>query len=172
MSSISYGFPPISSISARVLILGSLPGEVSIRRHEYYAQPRNIFWRIMGELFGIAPDLPYVARVAALIENHVAVWDVCAAAHRPGSLDSSIRTASVEANDFNPFFSEHPRVSLICFNGAKAGALYETRVLPKLGDNLRNLSRQVLPSTSPAHASVPYEAKISAWKVVCQPRGS
>jgi len=64
---VSSGFPPIEGASARLLILGSLPGEVSIERQEYYAQPRNLFWRIMGDLFGFAPSLPYIARVAALI---------------------------------------------------------------------------------------------------------
>jgi double-stranded uracil-DNA glycosylase len=160
------GFPPIESASARVLILGSLPGVISIERQEYYAQPRNAFWKIMGDLFGFAPSLPYGARIAALIESDIAVWDVCAAAHRPGSLDSAIRTKSVEANDFDIFLSAHPKVGLICFNGAKASELFEAQVAPSLRDEWRKITRAVLPSTSPAHASLSYETKKSAWDIV------
>ena len=172
ITSVSFGFPPISGTSAQVLILGSLPGEVSIKRQEYYAQPRNIFWRIMGDLFGIAPERSYIERVAGLVDNDIAVWDVCATAHRPGSLDSNIHAPSVKVNDFKMFLSQHPRITFICFNGAKAGALFEGQVAPTLDAALRNISRKVLPSTSPAHASLSYEAKRTAWDVVRQRVGS
>jgi hypothetical protein len=36
---LSFGFPPISSPSARVLVLGSPPGRLSLERGEYYANP-------------------------------------------------------------------------------------------------------------------------------------
>jgi TDG/mug DNA glycosylase family protein len=39
--------------------------------------------------------------------NRIALWDVCASAHRPGSLDSAISLASVTPNDFLLFLSEH-----------------------------------------------------------------
>jgi double-stranded uracil-DNA glycosylase len=162
----SVGFPPISGSSARVLILGSLPGVESLRRQQYYAHPRNVFWQIMGDFFGAAPVLPYAARVEALIANDVAVWDVCHAAHRSGSLDSAIELNSVDANDFQAFFARHTRLGLICFNGTKAAALYDARVLPSLNADLRRIRCKVLPSTSPAHASAPYETKRSAWEVV------
>ena len=163
----SVGFPPIVGPSARVLILGSLPGVVSLKRREYYAQPQNTFWRIMGELFGFSPELPYAARTDALIAHHVAVWDVCASAHRPGSLDSAIALESVQANDFASLYSRQIGIRLICFNGAAASHLYKRRVMPTLRADLREIPSRVLPSTSPAHASVPYKAKRSAWEIVC-----
>jgi TDG/mug DNA glycosylase family protein len=149
-----------------VLILGSLPGEESLRRQQYYAHPRNVFWRIMGDLFGAAPSLPYAARVDALIANEVAVWDVCAAAHRPGSLDSAIDLGSVDANDFRSFFARHTELRRVCFNGAKAAALYQARVLPALKADQGRIRYHVLPSTSPAHASVRYPEKRAAWELV------
>jgi TDG/mug DNA glycosylase family protein len=166
LSPVSVGLPPISGSSARVLILGSLPGEESLRRQQYYAHPRNAFWPIMGELFGAAPRLPYADRVEALVANGVAVWDVCAAAHRSGSLDSAIDLDSVEANDFQSFFARHTSIRLVCFNGTKASALYGTRVMPALSADLKSIRYQVLPSTSPAHASVPYGTKRSTWEFV------
>src|SRR5476651_663250 len=113
---VSAGFAPISAPCARVLILGSLPGAESLRRREYYAQPHNAFWRIMGELFGFAHELPYAMRIGALLAHDVAVWDVCAAARRSGSLDSAIDLNSIQTNDFASFYARHTRIALIGFN--------------------------------------------------------
>lgn len=157
-------FEPIAASTARVLILGTLPGQVSLQQRQYYALPRNGFWRIMGDLFGFSPDLPYSARTASLIENGVALWDVCRAAYRPGSLDTSIRRP--EANDFSAFFNAHPQVKLICFNGSKAAELYQRKVLPLLPLSLQQLRRQTLPSTSPANAAMSYAQKFSHWAIV------
>ena len=167
MVPVSVGFPPILAPSARVLILGSLPGVISLERSEYYAQPRNVFWRIMGDLFGFPPALPYAARKDALLSHGVALWDVCACAHRPGSLDSAINLDSVKANDFALLFSNCAGIGLICFNGAKASALYAKRVIPSLNLEQRKIPSRILPSTSPAHASLRYEAKRSAWEILC-----
>lgn len=163
---VSVGFPPIAAPSARVLILGSLPGVVSLQHRQYYAQPQNAFWRIMGDLFGFAPNLPYDARTEALIAREVALWDVCACAQRSGSLDSAIEPGSVKANDFATLFARHPGIGLICFNGTKASHLYRTRVMPTLDADLQGIPSRVLPSTSPAHAAMPYSAKRSAWQIV------
>jgi TDG/mug DNA glycosylase family protein len=142
-------FPPISQPDARVLILGSLPGEESLRRQQYYAHKFNSFWWIMGELFGATPDLPYEARLQRLKDNRLALWDVCAAAVRPGSLDAKILPVSVEVNDFPTFLAAHPALQLICFNGSAAATLFRRKVRPTV-----NLPTQHLPSTSPAHASM------------------
>ncbi|MEO8717432.1 MAG: DNA-deoxyinosine glycosylase [Burkholderiales bacterium] len=163
---IDYGFPPISATSARVLILGSLPGQMSLRQRQYYAQSRNVFWRIMGALFAMKPDLPYDARIEQLIASNVALWDVCASARRKGSLDSAIDPNSVTPNDFNAFFKMHRSIELICLNGKKAAALYKRHVLPGLPKSKQQIRLEELPSTSPAHASMPYEQKIARWLIV------
>jgi hypoxanthine-DNA glycosylase len=130
------GFPPIDDTHARVLILGSLPGQVSLQRQQYYALPQNTFWKIMGRLFGAGPELPYAERTQCLVQNAIALWDVCAAAHRPGSLDAAIVHASVVPNDFSAFIASHPGIGLICFNGGKAADLYRRLVLPNLPTTL------------------------------------
>ena len=160
------GFPPIADAHARVLILGSLPGQVSIQRQQYYAQPQNAFWKIMGRLFGAGPELPYEERAQRLVQNGVGLWDVCAAAERPGSLDSSIVHASVVPNDLAAFIESHPGIRLICFNGGKAADLYRRLVLPGLPATLRDIRTETLPSTSPAHAAMPFEDKLARWAAV------
>ena len=69
-------FPPIATSTARILILGTMPGEESLAQQEYYANPRNQFWRIMQELFGVPISAPYAERIARLQENRIALWDV------------------------------------------------------------------------------------------------
>jgi TDG/mug DNA glycosylase family protein len=160
------GFPPIADARARVLILGSLPGQVSLQQQQYYAHPHNAFWKIMGRLFGAGPELPYAERAQRLMQNGVALWDVCAAAQRPGSLDAAIVHASVVQNDFAAFIESHPDIDLICFNGGKAADLYRRLVLPGFPTTLRVIRTETLPSTSPAHAAMTYADKLARWAAV------
>lgn len=156
-------FPPIADTHARVLILGSLPGQVSLQRQQYYAHPHNTFWKIMGRLLGAGPELPYTERAQRLMQNGIALWDVCAAAQRPGSLDAAIVQASVVPNDFAAFIESHPDIALIGFNGGKAADLYRRLVLPALPDTGRAIRTETLPSTSPAHAAMSFEDKLARW---------
>ena len=159
----SLGFEPVAGPDARVLILGTLPGAASLVKGQYYAQPRNAFWSIMAEVAGVGSSLPYEGRLRRLVEQRLALWDVCASAVRPGSLDSRIRTSSIRRNDFRSFLVSHPDIQLICFNGAKAAALFQP-ILPTLEPKWTSVRRVILPSTSPAHASMPLERKIQAWR--------
>jgi hypoxanthine-DNA glycosylase len=160
---LSVGFPPIAGGRPRVLLLGSLPGRKSLEMGQYYAQPQNGFWRIMGALYGAEPSLPYPERLERLIANRVAVWDVLAAGEREGSLDSAIVPASIVVNDFDAFFARHADIGLICFNGSKAAELYRRRALPALAPHFASVPSRILPSTSPANASVPFAAKLARW---------
>jgi double-stranded uracil-DNA glycosylase len=161
---LSFGFPPLSSPAARVLVLGSLPGRLSLERAEYYANPQNAFWRIMATR---VPDLPadYANRAATLVEHRIALWDVLAAATRSGSLDAAIAKDAI-ANNFRAFFHAHPNIHLIGFNGATAARLYERHVIPTLTDAQRKIVRQTLPSTSGAHASLSFAKKAARWSVL------
>lgn len=165
---LSSGFPPVARRDAQLLILGSLPGVRSIEAAEYYAQPQNAFWRIMGELVGAGPELGYAARLRRLKERRIALWDVAAAAERPGSLDAAIVSASVEANDFGTFLAAHARIGRIFFNGAKAAELYRRLVLPTLAEPYASIPVVRLPSTSPAHAGMPFARKLAAWSAVAE----
>jgi len=156
----SFSFPPVARKDARVLILGSLPGQASLKAQQYYAQPQNAFWPLMGALFGAGRDLPYSERLLRLQENRLALWDVCASACRPGSLDSNIVHASVAPNDFAALYRRCPNIMLVCFNGATAARLYHKLVAPTLIAEIPTIR---LPSTSPAHAGRSFAQKRAAW---------
>jgi hypoxanthine-DNA glycosylase len=163
-----YSFPPVVSEANRVLILGTMPGIVSLQAAEYYAHPRNAFWPIMDELFGAGRALPYEERLARLRSAGIALWDTLQACVRPGSLDTSI-TDEV-AHDFPAFFANYPGITHVFFNGAKSEAVFRRHALPALPGGGRIYTR--LPSTSPAHAGMTLEAKMRAWSAVREALGA
>lgn len=159
-------FPPVAPARAETLILGSLPGRKSLQAQQYYAHPQNAFWKIVSAVFGADPSLPYERRLRILTANRIALWDVLAAAERPGSLDSSIVGASTQANDFNGFFRAHPRIRRVFFNGRKAEEIFRRKVLPTLGEESADIRFECLPSTSPAHAGMTFAKKLDKWKAI------
>jgi hypoxanthine-DNA glycosylase len=166
---LAVGFPPVADGQARVLVLGSLPGRKSLELHQYYAQPHNAFWKIMGVLFGAEPRLPYDARLARLRAHQVALWDVLAAGEREGSLDSAIVPASIVVNDFAAFFARYRRIRLVCFNGGTAAELFRRKVVADLAPEWAALETRALPSTSPAYASLRFEQKLAQWSAALAP---
>ena len=159
-------FAPIENADATILILGSMPGEASLRAGQYYAHPRNLFWRIMGELVGAAPELPYQQRIQALKAAHIALWDVLRSCRRKGSLDSNIDDSSLVPNDFAMFFRQHPEITHVFFNGSKAEQCYRKHVPPIAATG--HLEYLRLPSTSPANAATSGERKLEAWRAVAK----
>lgn len=155
-----YSFPPSADADARILVLGSMPGEESLRMKQYYAHKRNSFWIIMGQLFGFPSDLPYAARLAALRNRGVALWDVLAVCSRKGSLDSAI--TDPVPNDIPSFLKSHKGIRTIFCNGT---ASYEL-----LRKNFPAVMKEYqvvrLPSSSPAHASLDLNAKLDAYKAM------
>jgi TDG/mug DNA glycosylase family protein len=140
-----------------------MPGVASLEASQYYAFPRNVFWRIMGDLFGAGPRLDYPSRLRVLNDNRIALWDVIETCVRPGSLDSAIRDEGMETNDFGSFFQRHPRIGHVCFNGRKAADLFAKRVKPGLQ---LDCEYHVLPSTSPANAAKNYATKLDEWSLL------
>lgn len=156
----SSGFAAVSRPDARVLILGTLPGVASLAAQQYYAKKQNAFWPIIGDLFGVSPDLPYEARLEALRRHHIALWDVLASAERAGSLDSAIKAP--EINDFAGFFAAHPAIGTLAFNGQGAFRLYQRHVGKSVTPS--HLTVTVLPSTSPAYAAMRFADKLEHWR--------
>ena len=153
-------FPPVADATVRVLLLGSMPGEESLRRREYYAHPRNAFWPIMGQLLGFDPAVPYSERLERLLQHRIALWDVLSACYREGSLDSDIKTP--EPNDIATFIREHSQLKAVYCNGQTAGRFLK-KFFPVLPEGI---PVTILPSTSPAHAGLAFPAKLAQWKAI------
>jgi double-stranded uracil-DNA glycosylase len=149
-------FPPVVNADTRVLILGSLPGDASLRRNQYYAHPRNQFWRLLEQVIGAQlVDVGYDERLATLLSAGVGLWDVVRSARRSGSLDANIRDS--DPNDLPGLIATYRSVQLIAFNGGKASDLGRRT----LGE-ARGLRLVSLPSSSPACA-IPFDRKQAAW---------
>ena len=159
MDEIKRSFPPVADARARVLVLGSLPGEASLAQGRYYAHPRNHFWRLIGAVIGrdLGP-LAYEARLAALQGARVALWDTVGAARRRGSLDGAIR--DVEANSLVRLVEGLPELAAVGFNGGKSAALGTKQLAGREG-----LTLLALPSSSPA-LTLPFATKLERWMVL------
>ena len=156
----------VVNVDARVLILGSMPSQMSLDSSHYYGNPQNAFWWIMGQLFDAGPELEYGKRLERLVAARVALWDVTHSCRRKGSLDSAIERDSFEANDFLAFFEQHPLVHTVFLNGKTAATLFERHVRRRWADKLPDLDTHTLPSTSPANAAMKREEKLAAWQQI------
>lgn len=160
------GFAPIADRRARLLILGSMPGIASLRAGQYYAHPRNGFWPVLESVWNISATDRYPARVRAVKQAGIAIWDVLASCRRRSSLDSDIDPGSIVVNDFAGFFRAHTALQAIAFNGGAAARLFRRHVLPGLATRLRDLPMLQLPSTSPANARPTLADKRRAWSAL------
>ena len=149
-------FPAIVDERALVLVLGTLPGEESLRRREYYAHPRNLFWPIVFALFGATPAMNYAERLAFVAARRIALWDVCELAEREASADAAIRRERPNAID--RLLDVHPLIRAVAFNGSGARRLYDRHFARR-----HDLTYLALPSTSPAHARLDFAAKLARW---------
>jgi TDG/mug DNA glycosylase family protein len=159
-----HSFAPLAAPHCTLLILGSIPGEASLAANEYYAHPRNAFWRVLEAALDLPVALPYNERCQQVVARGIAVWDVLQTCTRTGSLDAAIDTGSIVANNFPTFFTAHPRIELICFNGTKAEEIWRRHVVPSLPQNIAAIRTLRLPSTSPAHAALSLPEKVQSWK--------
>jgi hypoxanthine-DNA glycosylase len=153
-------FPPVVDQQVRILILGSLPGNVSLAHSQYYAHPQNRFWKLLAEVTGAdLPARPYPERLQTLLAKHIGLWDVVAEARRDGSLDSNIREHV--HNDLPSLAASLPQLTTIAFNGGTAARLG----LEALGQQAQRYRILQLPSSSPAYTR-PYAEKLAAWMVL------
>ncbi len=152
---VKHGLPPIAGKDARLFILGSLPGDASLAARQYYAHPRNGFWRLVGTVVGEdLQALPYVERLERLKANGIGLWDVVASAQRRGSLDQDIREPG--HNPLADFFAGFGNLEAVAFNGSTAAATGR-KLLAGLSVALIDL-----PSSSPANTSS-FDNKLRAW---------
>lgn len=151
-------FDYIVNEKTTTLIIGSMPGVASLEAGEYYAHPQNLFWRFVFEAFEEdfnAPD--YLHKTTLLLQHSIGLWDAAKTCVRDGSLDSNIK--DVSPNDFYSLFLAYPKIERLLFNGKKAFDLFKRFHAPLLSGK----TYLVLPSTSPANASIPLAKRRSLW---------
>jgi len=150
------GLAPVIAPGTRILILGSFPGAASLAAQQYYAHPRNQFWKLVGALVGEdLYALPYNERLPRLLAHRFGLWDVLAACEREGSLDSAIRKPA--ANDFERLHKLCPQLETVGFNGQASG-----KFAPQFEQ--AGYRTVVLPSSSPAHMAMTFEQKLEIWR--------
>ena len=150
---------PVGSTDARLLILGSLPGEASLRAQRYYAHPQNQFWRLLGAAIGEdLAAMAYEERLARLSARGIALWDVVGEARRQGSLDGAIRGAT--PNQLADFVAAHPRLLAVAFNGQTAARLGRAALI-----GLNHVRLIDLPSSSPAY-TLAIAIKAERWSML------
>jgi hypoxanthine-DNA glycosylase len=151
-------FPPVTRPDTRLLVLGSLPGAISLAQQRYYAHPQNLFWRLMSAVIGrdLVP-LAYEMRLETLLDAGVGLWDTVAAATRKGSLDAAIRLHAT--SDLAALAATLPDLRAIGFNGATSAKIGRRQLA-----EAPQLALIDLPSSSPAYASLPFERKREAWR--------
>jgi hypoxanthine-DNA glycosylase len=154
------GFPPVIDKNTEILILGSLPSDMSILKGEYYANPKNQFWRIIFAIFNNnEPLYKYNEKITLLLKNKIGLWDVLTEADRIGSLDSNIQREVL--NDFSGLFTDYSRIRKLAFNGDKA---FQSFLKMKVGLPQKELG--LLTSSSSMNTSKTLMLKIKEWEIV------
>jgi hypoxanthine-DNA glycosylase len=151
-----YSFPHFIDSNTEILILGTMPGAMSLAKQEYYANPRNHFWKILYTHFGALP-IPEVfeEKVQFLKSNKIGLWDVLENCERKGSLDIHIKNQ--KENDFIALLEKFPAIKKIVFNGKQSHAFF----IKKFGQ-IEGITYFVMPSTSPAN-TMTFNNKLKIW---------
>ena len=152
-------FEPLVNRRSRVLILGSMPGPEALRKQQYYGFSGNHFWKIIPALVGTPVSERYEDRKRLILTHHLALWDVLRSCVRPGALDSAIRNPV--PNDIPGLLKRYPNIVAIFINGQFAYKMF----MKNYGDTV-DLPVEVLPSTSPAHASITLAEKAKRWSSI------
>jgi hypoxanthine-DNA glycosylase len=150
-------FPPVINAKTEIIILGSFPGEASLKKSQYYGHAQNQFWRLLADILGKPlPEIEYEKRLEILLRNHIGLWDVISCCERSGSLDSNIRNHT--NNDFSILKNLAPKLRKVCFNG-KTAAKHQKSF------SEQGLKTLVLPSSSPAY-TISFEQKLRIWRTL------
>jgi hypoxanthine-DNA glycosylase len=162
------GLDPLVVGKPKILVLGSLPGDKTIKENEkcnngdnneksepkYYCSSSNRFWKVVAALQGGNPvPAEYSQKVKLLESAGIALWDVYKKAVRAGALDCNIRAGQV--NNFSELvqlLKKNIGIHTIVFNGVKASKVFSEKIRLKLQAELkdRSLCFLSLPSTSGA----------------------
>jgi hypoxanthine-DNA glycosylase len=156
---LEHPFDAIVDEHSKVLILGSFPSIKSFEKNFYYAHPRNLFWPIMEELFGVTLATNEEKRAFALAQG-IALWDTYGSLTRESGNSSDANLKELQPNDFRAFLKRYPNIGHVFFTGQKAfqGYMKQFKDIP--------VKTTLLPSTSPAHAAMKKEEKLRRYRAI------
>jgi hypoxanthine-DNA glycosylase len=152
-------FDPFINKKSRVLILGSMPGPMALRKQEYYGFTGNHFWKIIPNILKAPPPQTYKEKLTLIKKNNIALWDVFESCVRPGALDSDIKNEI--PNNIPRLLKKYPNVKAVFINGRFAHNSFK-----KIFEGKVNRPYFYLPSTSPANAVISIKKKENKWKVI------
>lgn len=151
-------FAAVTDENTRILVVGTMPGEASLKAGEYYAYKYNHFWPIIFSLFNGGEALTcYEDKLSLLLSARIGLWDSLKNCRRRGSLDKDIKEE--KPNNFKLLFKNRPGIKRVVFNGQAAKRFFTAH--NPLEDGREYL---LMPSTSPANASKSFEEKLSLWR--------
>lgn len=153
--------PPLVDNSSRILILGTMPGDQSIAKQQYYGNKGNHFWKILFTIFDENYSASYDERQIFLKKHKIAMWNVLASCIREGSSDSKITNETI--NDFINFHKQYPNIRHVIFESKSAAKFYHKYLKPQIG-----ISYHILPSTSGLNAGTSFSQKVELWKVLAK----
>lgn len=129
-------FEPIYDENSTILILGSLPAVKSRKKGFYYSDSRNAFWEIISYVCGCSVPNTNEDKKQMLLNNHIAIWDICKSCDIKGSSDSSIKNET--PTDIPKLLKKAP-IQKIYANGKTAADIYNELVKPQTGIDIIRL---------------------------------
>ena len=147
--------------NTKILIIGTMPGKISLQKQEYYGNNQNAFWKIISVIFNNGNNfISYKDKLRCLKENHIGLWDSLKYCIRDGSLDSNIKNEF--PNDFKNMLKKYIKIKYLLFNGNKSYYFFRKYNL----EILNNYKYLILPSTSPTNAKIDFNTKLKKWKQI------
>lgn len=113
-----FGLPASIDKNSMVLILGTLPGQMSLATGTYYADPSNKFWDILFMACGEKIEKTATAKERLLKTYHIARWDILDSAVRKTSGDKDLMDE--RPNDLPACLMEYPNLKLLIFHSNDA----------------------------------------------------
>jgi hypoxanthine-DNA glycosylase len=156
-------FEPLIFPDARILILGSFPSLASFEEGFYYAHPRNQFWPLLAEVFGV-DLLTREAKIALCRQEKLALWDSAKSLKRETGNSSDANLKKIEVNDFEKLLLDYPAIECILFTGKKAEQIFNTKYKEL------KVKKALLPSSSPAYAAMRFEQKLTIYTELLKER--
>lgn len=155
--------PAIINEKTTVLILGSMPGKISLEKQQYYGNERNHFWKIIAQLLNEDLPVSYEERIELLKSYNIGVWDVIQSCERQGSLDSAIKKEI--PNHFEEVLNKYHQIELIVFNGGKAYTTFKKYFNMEQWPQIRFVK---MPSTSPVPGRnvKSFDEKVECWSEI------